>query len=155
MHFCGFYHATIFSYRPKHPVKVHVWAGISMRGRTGICIFDGVMDAELYLTILRQTLLPFLREVYPDGHRFMQDNDPNHTSRRAATFFEEEGVNWWKTPPESPDMNPIENLWHEMKEFLRRDIKPHTKDELIRGINGFWETVTLLPLHPTPPKGVS
>ena len=43
----------------------------------------------------------------------MQDNDPKHTSRRAATFFEEEGVHWWRTPPESPDMNPIENLWHD------------------------------------------
>ena len=52
-------------YRPKHPVKVHVWAG----GRTGVCIFDGIMDAEMYVTILRHTLLPFLREVYPDGHR--------------------------------------------------------------------------------------
>ena len=27
--------------RAKHPVKVHVWAGISMGGRTGICIFEG------------------------------------------------------------------------------------------------------------------
>ena len=66
-----------FPCRPKHPVKVHVWAGISMRGRTGICILDGMMDGESYVSILRQTLLPFLCEVYPDGHRFMQDNDPN------------------------------------------------------------------------------
>ena len=101
------------------------------------------MDAEMYVTILRRTLLPFLREVYPDGHRFMQDNDPKHTSRRAADFFEEEGVNWWRTPPESPDMNPIENLWHELKEFIRREVKPHTKEELIRGINLFWGTVNV------------
>ena len=48
-----------------------------MRGRTGICIFDGMMDGESYVSILRQTLLPFLCEVYPDGHRFMQVNDLN------------------------------------------------------------------------------
>ena len=37
-----------------------------MRGRTGICILDGMMDGESYVSILRQTLLPFLCEVYPD-----------------------------------------------------------------------------------------
>ena len=89
-----------------------------------MCIFEGTMDAELYVTILRQTLLPFLCDVYPAGHRLMQENDPKHTSRRPVSFFEEEGVNWWQTPPENPDMNPIENLWHEMKEFIRREVKP-------------------------------
>ena len=34
-------------YRPKHPSKVHVWAGISKRGSTGICIFDGIMVSTL------------------------------------------------------------------------------------------------------------
>ena len=93
--------------------------------------------------ILGRCLLPFLHDVFPDGHRFMQDNDPKHTSRRAKQFFEENGVNWWKTPAESPDLNPIENLWHELKEFLRREVKPHTKEELITGIQQFWETVTV------------
>ena len=45
----------------------------------------------------------------------MQDNDPKHTSRAAQRFFSEKGSNWWRTAPESPDANPIENLWHEMK----------------------------------------
>ena len=47
----------------------------------------------------------------------------------------------YKTPPESPDCNPIENLWHELKEFLRREVKPRTKDELVQGILQFWDTV--------------
>ena len=128
-------------YRAKHPVKVHVWAGISLRGRTAICIFEGVMNAELYVQILDQTLLPFLRELYPGGHRFMADNDPKHTSNLAKAFLESANVNWWKTPPESPDCNPIENLWHELKEFCRREVKPTTKQELVQGIQQFWETV--------------
>jgi transposase len=71
------------------------------------------------------------------------DNDPKHTSRRAQKFFEDHSINWWKTPPESPDLNPIENLWHELKEFLRREIKPRTKEELVDGIHRFWDTVTV------------
>ena len=38
-------------------------------------------------------------------------------------------------------MNPIENLWHEMKEFLRREVKPTTKDQLVDGIRCFWATI--------------
>ena len=120
-----------------------MWAGISWRGRTGICIFEGIMNAELYVQILESALLPFLRDVYPDGHKFMQDNDPKHTSNYAKRFYDAQHVNWMKTPPESPDLNPIENLWHEVKEFLRREIKPRTKDELINGIKQFWETVSI------------
>ena len=101
--------------RPKHPVKVHVWAGISCRGATRVCVFEGIMDATLYIEILDGYLLPFIRQVYPTGHRFMQDNDPKHTSCRAKAFFAARGINWWITPPESPDANPIENLWHELK----------------------------------------
>ena len=101
------------------------------------------MDRFLYTDILDTGLLPFITEVYPFNHRFMQDNDPKHTSIHARNFMEEKGVNWWKAPPESPDSNPIENLWHELKEFIRREIKPKSKNELVEGIEKFWKTVTV------------
>ena len=53
--------------------------------------------------------------------------NPKHTSKKAADFFSQENVNWWKTPTESPDMNPIKNLWHELKEYIRREVKPRNK----------------------------
>ena len=123
--------------KPKHPLKVHVWAGISRHGATKICVFEGIMEADLYCDILRTTLVPFLREKLPE-HRFMQDNDPKHTSRVAKAFFEENSINWWRTPPESPDLNPIEDLWHELKFYLESRVKPRTKQELIDGIKKFW-----------------
>ena len=61
--------------------------------------------------------LPFIQEKLP-SHGFMQDNDPEHTSRRAQAFLEEQKINWWRTLPESPDLNPIKDLWHELKFFL-------------------------------------
>lgn len=129
--------------RPKHPVKVHVWAGISKKGPTPVCIFEGIMAAPLFCEILQRTLIPFLHKTFPHPavHRFMQDNDPKHTSRAAQEFYAQSGINWWRTPAESPDLNPIENLWHELKEYIRREVKPATKGDLVRGINAFWASV--------------
>ena len=101
------------------------------------------MDRFLFCDILDEMLLPFLEEKFPIGHRYMQDNDPKHTSVYAQQFLRDSHVNWWRTPAESPDLNPIENLWHELKEFIRREIKPTTKDELVGGILKFWDTVTV------------
>ena len=33
-------------YRPKHPLKVHMWAGISLKGRTHMCICEGIMKSS-------------------------------------------------------------------------------------------------------------
>ena len=123
--------------KPKHPIKVHVWAAISRRGVSKMAIFSGIMDAAFFVEgVLRPHLLPFITDVFPDSHRFMQDNDPKHTSRLAKAFYSSEGINWWPTPAESPDLNPIELVWHELKHFLRKTYKPVTKE----GLKTFWET---------------
>jgi len=98
------------------------------------------MDMQFYVAeILSNGLLPFIQEKFPDGHRFQQENDPKYTSRLASSFTTENGINWWKTPPESRDLNPIKLLWHELKHFLRTIVKPRSKEELVNGIRRFWE----------------
>lgn len=57
-------------------------------------------------------------------------------------FVRDNSINYWPTPAESPNMNPIEMLWHELKSFLRRIVKPKNKEELVEGIQQFWQTVT-------------
>jgi len=52
--------------------------------------------------------------------------------------LEETGINCRRTPPESPDLNPIENVWHELKFYLETKVKPQTKQELVAGIKKFW-----------------
>ena len=50
-------------------------------------VFGGIMNAEGYVQLLQESLVPFIRNVYSDGHRLMQDNDPKHTSRKAQVFL--------------------------------------------------------------------
>ena len=78
------------------------------------------MNQELFVDILRSTLLPSINTLFPDGHRLMMDNDPKHTSRCTGAWLEANEVNWWRTPPESPGLDYIENLWHELKEYIRQ-----------------------------------
>ena len=128
--------------KPKHPYSVMVWGGISRRGATSLVIFNGIMKSPFYQEqILKGALMPFIQQNFPDHHRFMQDNDPKHTSKSTQAFMEENQINWWKTPPESPDLNPIEMVWHELKLYIDRVVKPRSKDELVAGIQQFWTTV--------------
>ena len=64
--------------RPKHPLKVHLWGGISKRGPTQLFVFNGIMESEFYTNeILKNTLKPFPENVYPDGHRLQRIMTPN------------------------------------------------------------------------------
>ena len=131
-----------FKPRPKHPVKVHVWGGISKQGATAVAIFTGIMTATRYTQILDAALLPFKEDVFPSGFRFQQDNDPKHCARYTRDYFTRNDINWWCTPAESPDLNPIENVWGSMKEFLRKEYKPKGLEDLKKGIREFWKTLT-------------
>ena len=66
---------------------------------------------------------------------------PNIVPRLLTSFYSDADINWWHTPPESPNSNPIKNLWHELKEFIRREVKLTTKQELVSGISTFWDVV--------------
>lgn len=103
---------------PKHPQKIHIWGSISMKGPTSLVMFSGIMNATRYAVVLENGLVPFIEDNYARGHRLQQDNDPKHTSKFIEAFFERKNINWWKTPPESPDLNPIENVWSSLQVYL-------------------------------------
>ena len=135
-----------FKPKPKHPLKVHIWGAISTKGAAPLVIFTENLTAIRFGKIIESSLVPFIREKFPVAHKFQMDNDPKHTSNYVRDFLEGKGIYWWKTPAESPDLNPIEKVWESMKNFLRdvyfRKLENRNLVGLKAGIKKFWKTLT-------------
>ena len=77
------------------------------------------MNAQRLGAVFEAGLIPFIQGRFLDGHRLYQDNDPKHSPKCIEEFLKVRDVNWWYTPPELPDFNPIELVWGSLKQFLR------------------------------------
>ena len=73
------------------------------------------MDQNIYVDILDKVMLPYTEFQMPLLWVFQQDNDPNHTNKKAKKWFEEKKVNIMEWLAQSLDLNPIENLWADFK----------------------------------------
>ena len=80
------------------------------------------MNSDKYKAISETHLLPSMTSDFPDGDGiFQQDHTLYHTSRKMRTFFEESGLEILGWPGNSPDINPIENLWAIIKQRLLKE----------------------------------
>ena len=94
--------------KPKHNDKVHLFGGISRHGLTPLVIFTGTMYSKDYQNFMSISILPFIHQKMPYYHRFFMDNDPKHTSHSTKRFMLLNDINHFETPPQSPDLMPIE-----------------------------------------------
>lgn len=107
----------------KHPPSVMVWPVISGKGTGRLYVVNGMMRQDQYKEVLTNQLLPQLNDWFQEDDQpiFMQDSAPCHTAKSIKNFLREKNVPLLEWPGNSPEMNPIENVWECLKREIGKD----------------------------------
>jgi DDE superfamily endonuclease len=93
------------------------------------------MNAEQFCKILKDGLVESFEELEVEEKEriFQQDNDPEHTSKLATKWFEDNNIYVLVFSAQPPYLNPIEHLWKHLKcQLLQYDISS-------KGVHELWD----------------
>ena len=129
----------------KHSERINVWGCFAAHGVGKLYRVPGIMDHHEYHRILQHQLKPSLAALF--GKKkciFQQDNDPKHTAKINKQYLanlESQGkLTWLEWPSQSPDLNPIENLWAIIERQLATR-NCYTQAELFDLLREQWESL--------------
>ncbi len=109
--------------------------GVHMCIRYGqLACLEGTMNAERYIKVLEQHMLPSRRCV------FQQDNAKPHTAAITTAWLRSRRVRVLNWPACSPDLSPIENIWHIIKRKIRQR-RPRTLQQMETYIRQEWDHI--------------
>jgi len=126
--------------------SVMVWGCFSCQGVGFLCQIKGIMDSKLYLEILQDELMKSIKyfKFSEENCIFMQDNDPKHKSKLVQEWLKKKKFRVLDWPSQSPDLNPIENLWAIIKRKLNQySDPPKGVFELWERIEETWNKITI------------
>jgi transposase len=118
-----------------------VWGSLTGEGVGELVRINGTIDSKEYVRILSTGLINTMEKFSLDtkGVLFMQDNAPCHTSRDTKKWLKINKINVLDWPAQSPDMNPIENVWDIIDRRIRkRAEQPSNVEELWNFIQEEW-----------------
>lgn len=130
--------------------SVMVHGMFSWLGAGKLTQIHGLMDRFMYRDILQAGLIPTIQAcgILPGMPQaediiFQQDNDPKHKSKLLKTWFADKKIHLLDWPSQSPDLNPIENLWAIIKRRLAKRPRPRSVQELWTNIQEEWANISV------------
>ena len=106
--------------KSKHSRKLMFWSVIGINCKAPLFVLKGTVNSEKYIELLEKHFLPWFREKCDDTYTFQQDNAPAHVSRKSTSFIQSQSLQILDWPANSPDINPIENIWSILKNEVEK-----------------------------------
>jgi transposase len=122
-----------------------VWGCITSEGVSELIGLPKSVTTDVYIKCLEDGLIKTLEKnnLNPKKVIFMQDNAPIHTSKASKEWLEMNKIKILDWPPQSPDLNPIENIWDLIDRRIRKRVKrPTNLEELWELIKREWNSIT-------------
>jgi len=135
--------------RPKHSLKIMVAGGFCAGGVTQLHVVPQgqTINANYYQTKILPTYTQAMSSgIFSSRNNivFQQDGAPAHTAKSTMKILEDEFETVWGKgvwPGNSPDLNPIENLWSILKDSAYQDPLPTTRQELQARFQTTWNSL--------------
>ena len=110
--------------------SVGIWCCVTYYGLGMFKLFDGRLNSTYYVDILNNNLLPSINALELSvPFIFQQDNAPCHRAKIVSDSFESKNIERLTWPPNSPDLNCIENLWSGLDKEISKKA-PRSLEEL-------------------------
>jgi hypothetical protein len=125
--------------------SVMFWGCITYYEVGTLVAIDGNMNTDKYISVSDDNLWPVVVRHFSNRTWIFQDNAPCHVSLRANQWKEENGIHTLLWPPQSIDLNIIENVWKVLKIQVQKGLREiKNADDLRHVVLDIW---TGLGLH--------